>query len=41
VVQTVYIRRVQKVGNEYVNVPFDRVENVRDPAGVRRLKGQP
>jgi branched-chain amino acid transport system substrate-binding protein len=36
VVQTVYIRRVQKVGNELVNVPFDRVANVKDPAGERR-----
>jgi branched-chain amino acid transport system substrate-binding protein len=31
VVQTIYIRRVQKVGNELVNVPFDKVENVKDP----------
>ena len=38
VVQTVYIRRVQKVGNELVNVPFDRVENAKDPAGERRGK---
>jgi len=38
VVQTVYIRRVEKVGNEYVNVPFDKVENVKDPAGERRKK---
>jgi branched-chain amino acid transport system substrate-binding protein len=36
VVQTVYIRRVQKVGNELVNVPFDKVENVKDPEGERR-----
>jgi branched-chain amino acid transport system substrate-binding protein len=32
VVQTVYIRRVQKVGNELVNVPFDKFENVKDPS---------
>jgi branched-chain amino acid transport system substrate-binding protein len=32
VVQTIYIRRVQKVGNEYVNVPFDQIENVKDPS---------
>ncbi len=32
VVQTVYIRRVEKVGNELVNVPFDKVENVKDPS---------
>jgi branched-chain amino acid transport system substrate-binding protein len=38
VVQTVYIRRVQKVGSELVNVPFDKVENVKDPAGERRRK---
>jgi branched-chain amino acid transport system substrate-binding protein len=31
VVQTVYIRRVQKVGGELVNVPFDKIENVKDP----------
>jgi branched-chain amino acid transport system substrate-binding protein len=36
VVQTVYIRRVQKVGDELVNVPFDRIANVKDPAGERR-----
>jgi branched-chain amino acid transport system substrate-binding protein len=32
VVQTIYIRRVQKVGNELVNVPFDKIENVKDPS---------
>jgi len=32
VVQTVYIRKVEKVGNELVNVPFDKIENVKDPA---------
>ena len=31
VVQTVYIRRVEKVGNDIVNVEFDKVENVKDP----------
>jgi branched-chain amino acid transport system substrate-binding protein len=31
VVQTVWIRRVQKVDGELVNVPFDKIENVRDP----------
>jgi branched-chain amino acid transport system substrate-binding protein len=38
VVQTVYIRRVEKVGNELVNVPFDRIPEVKDPAGERRKK---
>ena len=36
VVQDVYIRRVQKVGDEYVNVPFDKISAVKDPAGERR-----
>ena len=31
IVQTVYIRRVQKVGNEYYNVEFDRFPDVKDP----------
>ncbi|HYT48516.1 MAG TPA: ABC transporter substrate-binding protein, partial [Burkholderiales bacterium] len=35
VVQTIYIRRVQKVGNEVVNVPFDKIENVKDPTPAR------
>jgi len=32
VVQTIYIRRVEKVGGELVNVPFDKIDNVKDPA---------
>src|SRR5260370_34346810 len=36
VVQDVYIRRGQKVRNEYVNVPFDKITAVKDPAGERR-----
>lgn len=35
VVQTVYIRRVQKVGNDIVNVEFDKIENVKDPVKAR------
>jgi branched-chain amino acid transport system substrate-binding protein len=31
VVQTVYIRRVEKVDGEIVNVEFDKVPNVKDP----------
>lgn len=31
VIQTVYIRRVEKVGGQLVNVEFDKVENVKDP----------
>jgi branched-chain amino acid transport system substrate-binding protein len=36
VVQNVYIRRVQKVGDELVNVVFDTIPMVKDPAGERR-----
>ena len=35
VVQNIYIRRVQKVGGELVNVPFDKIENVKDPVKAR------
>jgi branched-chain amino acid transport system substrate-binding protein len=37
VIQTVYIRRVENVGGELVNVEFDKVENVKDPfkAGMK------
>jgi branched-chain amino acid transport system substrate-binding protein len=31
IVQTVYIRRVEKAGAETVNVEFDKVENVKNP----------
>jgi branched-chain amino acid transport system substrate-binding protein len=31
VVQTVYIRRVEKVDGKLVNIEFDKVENVKDP----------
>ena len=32
VVQTMYIRRVEKKGNQLINVVFDKVEKVKDPA---------
>ncbi|MGP0092678.1 MAG: ABC transporter substrate-binding protein [Xanthobacteraceae bacterium] len=35
VVQTVYIRRVEKVGGAIQNVEFDKVENVVDPVKAR------
>src|SRR6188508_2066093 len=35
VVQTIYIRRVQKVGGELVNVPFDKIDKVKDPTRAR------
>jgi branched-chain amino acid transport system substrate-binding protein len=31
VVQNVYIRRVEKVNGELLNVEFDKIENVKDP----------
>jgi branched-chain amino acid transport system substrate-binding protein len=31
IVQTIYIRRVEKVGGELQNVEIDKVENVKDP----------
>ena len=31
VIQTVYIRKVEKAGGAIVNVDFDKVENVKDP----------
>jgi branched-chain amino acid transport system substrate-binding protein len=38
IVQTVYIRRVEKSGGQVVNVEFDRVENVKDPVKARMPK---
>jgi branched-chain amino acid transport system substrate-binding protein len=38
VVQTVYIRRVEKVGGQLVNVEFDKIENVKDPFKERMKK---
>ncbi len=38
VVQTVYIRRVERVGGQLVNVEFDKVENVKDPVKERMKK---
>jgi branched-chain amino acid transport system substrate-binding protein len=34
VVQTIYIRRVEKVGDGLRNVAFDKVENVKDPGSA-------
>src|SRR5438270_6211470 len=36
VVQNVYMRKVEKVGGDLVNVPFDTIPMVKDPAGERR-----
>jgi branched-chain amino acid transport system substrate-binding protein len=38
VVQTVYFRKVEKVGDEIVNVEFDKTENVKDPVKERLKK---
>jgi branched-chain amino acid transport system substrate-binding protein len=38
VVQTIYIRRVEKVGGRLVNVEFDKAENVKDPVKERMKK---
>lgn len=35
IIQTVYIRRVEKVDGELVNVAFDKIENVKDPVKER------
>jgi len=37
-VQTVYIRRVEKVSGQLVNVEFDKLENVKDPFKARMPK---
>ena len=34
VVQTIYIRQVRKVGDQLLNVEFDKVENVKDPGSA-------
>ena len=38
VIQTVYIRRVEKVKGALVNVEFDKLENVKDPFKARMPK---
>ncbi|HET7882585.1 MAG TPA: ABC transporter substrate-binding protein [Acetobacteraceae bacterium] len=38
IVQNVYIRRVEKVGGNLVNVEFDKIEAVKDPVKARAPK---
>jgi branched-chain amino acid transport system substrate-binding protein len=38
VIETVYIRRVQKVGGNLVNVEFDKFENIKDPVKAAMKK---
>jgi hypothetical protein len=35
IVQTIYIRRVEKVGGVVRNVEFEKIENVKDPVKAR------
>ncbi len=36
IIQTVYIRRVEKVNGRLQNVEFDNIENVKDPAKAQK-----
>jgi branched-chain amino acid transport system substrate-binding protein len=38
VIQTVYIRRVERVNGQLVNVEFDKIEKVKDPWKARQAK---
>jgi branched-chain amino acid transport system substrate-binding protein len=38
VIENVYIRRVEKVNGQLVNVEFDKIENVKDPFKARMKK---
>jgi branched-chain amino acid transport system substrate-binding protein len=38
VIETIYIRKAQKVGNEIRNVAFDKVDNVKDPVKAAMKK---
>jgi len=38
IIQTVYIRRVEKVGGKLLNVEIDKIENVKDPVKERMKK---
>jgi branched-chain amino acid transport system substrate-binding protein len=35
IIQTVYIRRVERVGDKIQNVEFDKIENVKDPVKAK------
>ena len=41
IIQTVYIRRVEKVGGKLQNVEFDKIENVKDPVKARMKTNGP
>jgi branched-chain amino acid transport system substrate-binding protein len=38
IVQTVYVRKVEKVGGQLVNVEIDKIPNVKDPVKARMKK---
>jgi branched-chain amino acid transport system substrate-binding protein len=38
IIQTVYIRRVEKIGGKLLNVEIDKIENVKDPVKERMKK---
>ncbi len=38
IIQTIYIRRVEKVGGRLLNVEIDKIENVKDPVKERMKK---
>jgi hypothetical protein len=38
VIETVYIRRVEAVNGQLVNVEFDKIKNVKDPIKARMPK---
>jgi branched-chain amino acid transport system substrate-binding protein len=38
IIQTIYIRKVEKVGSDLRNVAFDKVENVKDPVKAAMMK---
>jgi branched-chain amino acid transport system substrate-binding protein len=38
IIQTVYIRKVEKVDGKLVNVDIDKIENVKDPVKERMMK---
>jgi len=35
IIQTVYIRRVEKVAGQLLNVEIDKIDNVKDPVKAR------
>ena len=38
IIQTVYLRRVEKKGSDLVNIEFDKIERVKDPVKEKMKK---